>query len=314
MHASIPPSFPPGKSPAFVSASCAEPAYPGGLRAVARRVAWGKLFNAGQTCLAIDHVLVEASIHDAFVAEVTAAVAALHPAPHGAASGAASGHPRPFPDLARVVNAATAERLRAMVRSHAAAGGAVGPPGALERAAAAPRPDSGHADDDARLVAPAVLSGAPTLDGPSMKSEIFGPVLPVVGVGSAAHAARLINDRHPDPLALYAFGRDVAALRRDLLDRVPSGGACLNDCFSHYASPDLPFGGSGGGGGSGLGASHGRAGFDAFTHRRGVLERGAWGLEVPDGTIRYPPYATGIGETARIALVKFLTSTSLELP
>jgi coniferyl-aldehyde dehydrogenase len=114
-----------------------------------------------------------------------------------------------------------------------------------------------------------------------MREEVFGPLLPVVSYDEPDEAIRIVNSR-PRPLALYWFGRDRARLR-PVLDRTLSGGVAVNDTVMHAAVEALPFGGVGG---SGFGAYHGRAGFDAFTHRRAVLLQSRW-----SGTrLARPPY------------------------
>jgi aldehyde dehydrogenase (NAD+) len=114
-----------------------------------------------------------------------------------------------------------------------------------------------------------------------MADEIFGPVLPVVTVESAAAAIDYVN-RRPKPLALYVFTSSRALARR-LVDGIPSGGAVINHVAMHCLVPQLPFGGVGA---SGMGAYHGRWGFEALSHRRAVLSKTA----KPDPKLVYPPY------------------------
>ena len=114
-----------------------------------------------------------------------------------------------------------------------------------------------------------------------MGEEIFGPVLPVLPFDRLEEAENFILDR-PRPLALYLFSQD-RAVRRRFVERVPFGGGCVNDTILHLTNPRLPFGGVGN---SGMGRYHGRYSFDAFSHRRGVVESPAR----PDLPLRYPPY------------------------
>ena len=114
----------------------------------------------------------------------------------------------------------------------------------------------------------------------AMEEEIFGPVLPLLTYDSLDEALAFAAAR-PKPLALYLFSRRKEVQRR-VMGRLSFGGGCINDTVSHLATPFLPFGGVGA---SGMGAYHGRYGFEAFTHPKGVLSRGL----VPDLPLRYPP-------------------------
>ena len=121
----------------------------------------------------------------------------------------------------------------------------------------------------------------PAADDPVMTEEIFGPILPVLRVGSTDAAIRYINAK-PKPLALYVFTESAAQARR-VIDAVPSGGAVINHIAMHVMVPQLPFGGVGP---SGMGAYHGRWGFEAMSHRRAVLAKHS----SPDPKLFYPPY------------------------
>ena len=118
-------------------------------------------------------------------------------------------------------------------------------------------------------------------DAAVMQEEIFGPILPVLTVADVDEAVRFVNDR-PAPLAMYVFTSDDAAAER-VIERTTSGGVTVNHTMLHVAVPDLPFGGVGA---SGMGAYHGKAGFDTFSHRRAVLSKPAR----PDLPVLYPPY------------------------
>ncbi len=203
------------------------------IAAAARRIVAGKLVNAGQTCVAPDYVLVPRRSRDAFVAAAVAAARALYPEPDG-------------PGYTAVRRAAARARLAGLV----------------EGQTCVPLFDGPVADPK---VAP-VLVLDPAPDGALMREEIFGPLLPVLTYERLDEAIALINAR-PRALALYWFGRDDAALAR-LVDRTSSGTVSVNETVLHAAVESLPFGGIGA---SGLGAYHGRAGFDAFTHRRPVF-------------------------------------------
>jgi aldehyde dehydrogenase (NAD+) len=138
----------------------------------------------------------------------------------------------------------------------------------------------GHADENERYLAPTILRNVPA-DSPVMADEIFGPILPVLTVEDVGQAISFINAR-PKPLALYLFSRDDQAQER-VLEQTSSGGVTINHTLLHVAIPSLPFGGVGA---SGLGAYHGRASFETFSHRKSVLKKPTWF----DPWFFYPPY------------------------
>jgi aldehyde dehydrogenase (NAD+) len=138
----------------------------------------------------------------------------------------------------------------------------------------------GHSDSDALRIEPTVIVD-PSPSDPVMADEIFGPILPVLTVRSLDHAADYVN-RHPKPLALYIFAS--GRVGRSLIDRIPSGGAVINHVAMHCLVPSLPFGGVGA---SGMGAYHGKWGFETLSHRRAVLAKPA----KPDPRLVYPPYS-----------------------
>jgi aldehyde dehydrogenase (NAD+) len=233
-----------GKSPAMVGQSANVPV-------AARRIAWGKFVNAGQTCIAPDYVLVHESVHDELV---DALVAEIHRF-YGA-------DPRRSPDYARIVSDRHLARIEKLLGS-----GTVVTGGVVD-----------HAD---RYVAPTVLTGVGR-DDPVMREEVFGPVLPVLPVASAEEAAAFVR-AGDHPLALYAFSEDDAEVET-MLAGTTSGGVCVNGTLMHVSNPYLPFGGVGA---SGMGAYHGRFGFDTFSHERAVYRRST----AADPPVIYPPYS-----------------------
>lgn len=237
-----------GKSPALVDRS-ADP----GL--AAERIVWGKLVNAGQTCVAPDYVLVHRDDEAAFLEAAGAAVERFFGADQRASA-----------DLARIVDDAAFRRLAGALEATVAAGARV--------------VAGGGSDAAERYLAPTVLAGVPP-DAPLMREEIFGPLLPVLTYGSLDEAMRFVNGR-PKPLALYLFSRDAAVTER-VLRGTSAGGTVVNHALCHLANPALPFGGVGE---SGQGSYHGFAGFRAFSHERAVLYAGRWSL----GPLYYPPY------------------------
>jgi aldehyde dehydrogenase (NAD+) len=234
-----------GKSPTIVAADA-------DIDVAARRIAWGKFINAGQTCVAPDYVLVEASVEDRFLEALRAAITAFY-----------GDEPSASPDYSRIVNQRHHDRLTGLL----AAGG-------FDTTVT-----GGEGDRASRYLAPTVLSGVKP-DSAVMNEEIFGPILPVLAVDDIGEAIRFVNDRDK-PLALYAFSGNDRTLER-IVDNTSAGGVTLNHVVLHLAAPNLPFGGVGP---SGMGAYHGKAGFDVFTHRKPVLSKPTH----PDPPLLYPP-------------------------
>ncbi len=233
-----------GKSPAIVDQEC-------DLDVTARRIAWGKFFNAGQTCVAPDYVLVHRSMEQPLLDALKRSIAEFYGA-----------DPKQSPDYARIVSKGHLQRLVGFLKDGEVVVG-------------------GEHDEEQRFLAPTVLKGVKE-DAPVMAEEIFGPVLPVLPVDGIDEAIAFVNAR-PKPLALYVFTSD-SHTSREVLSRTSSGGACVNDAVSHLVPPDLPFGGVGE---SGMGAYHGRHSFETFSHRKSVFDRVTW----LDLKLRYPPYA-----------------------
>jgi aldehyde dehydrogenase (NAD+) len=232
-----------GKSPAIVSRNA-------NLKVAARRIAWGKFMNAGQTCIAPDYVLVEQPVHDEFVRLLGESITEFYGA-----------DPQVSADLARIVNEPHFHRLEKLLHCGTVAVG-------------------GQSDVDTRYIAPTVLTGITRAD-PVMDEEIFGPILPVLSVDSINEAIEFVN-ADEKPLALYTFSDDSDE-NDTVLARATSGGACVNGTILHISNPSLPFGGVGE---SGTGAYHGKFGFDTFSHHRGVHTRSTR----LDPALMYPPY------------------------
>jgi aldehyde dehydrogenase (NAD+) len=230
-----------GKSPVIIAAD-------GDVTVAARRVAWTKLLNSGQTCIAPDYVLIDEKLKDAFVTALTATVAEFQ---------------QGEPAAQRIVNRRQLERIAGLLDG---AGGRVALGGGVDREAGAIEPTI-------------VLDPDPA--APLMTEEIFGPVLPVIGVPSVQAAIDFVNAR-PKPLALYLF-TGSGAVKQQVLTSTSSGGAVINHLTMHCLVPQLPFGGVGN---SGMGAYHGEWGFQTFSHRKSVLSKPA----KPDPSILYPPY------------------------
>ena len=240
-----------GKSPVLIDRG--QP-----LDRVAVDIAYGKLANAGQTCIAPDYVLVHEADVDAFVEAWHQAVAALYP--NGPAS----------EDYTSIVNVRHYERLCGLLDDARAKGARVVETG--------PSPE--QAKRRAHTLPPTLILNVH--DGMRiMQEEIFGPLLPIVTYRDLADAIAFVNAR-PRPLALYYFGSS-ATNRREVLTRTTSGGVTINGTILHYAQDDLPFGGVGT---SGVGAYHGIEGFRAFSHQKAVFDVGRWN----GGALLRPPF------------------------
>lgn len=233
-----------GKSPAIVCKDA-------NLEVAATRIAWGKFFNAGQTCVGVDYALVHASLYEEFIDKICESIYTFY-----------GNDPRSSPDLARIVNLPNLERLAGLLSDQTVAHG-------------------GQVVSDDLYMAPTVLRDVDP-DSPVMQEEIFGPILPVLPFQKVNEAIEFIN-AHEKPLAAYVFSQDKATQSK-ILSRVSSGGACVNDTLTQLAVGDAPFGGVGM---SGMGAYHGYDGYLAFTHRRTVLTR----VTAFDPSMRYPPYS-----------------------
>ena len=233
-----------GKSPCLVDRHM-------DLDVAARRIVWGKFYNAGQTCIAPDYVLVHEAIEEALLLRLKKTLRDFYgPEPHRS------------PDFGRIVNVRHHRRLvRLLPGSGAILCG-------------------GDASEDERYLAPTILRDV-SAEAPVMAEEIFGPILPVVRIRDMDEAIAFVNAR-PKPLALYLFSKDRAVQKR-VLERTSSGGAVINHTLLHEVMPSLPFGGVGA---SGMGAYHGKASFETFSHRKAVLVKSTWF----DLQLQSPPY------------------------
>jgi len=232
-----------GKSPVIIDESA-------NVKVAARRIAWGKWLNAGQTCVAPDYVLVNEKVRDRFIDELGKAVTDFYGAdPHTSDS------------YGRIVSDRHYNRLRTMIDGGRVVVG-------------------GDTKDDERYIAPTVLVDL-DLSSPLMNEEIFGPLLPVLSVKSVDEAVAFVTAR-PHPLALYVFAERKTVVD-NVLARTTAGGVTVNGTLMHLTSPHLPFGGVGE---SGMGGYHGKAGVRLFQHMKPVLARGT----KLDPSIAYPPY------------------------
>jgi aldehyde dehydrogenase (NAD+) len=241
-----------GKTPGIVDRSA-------DVAGAARAIAWGKFFNAGQTCLAPDYVLVHDAVHDRLVSELAGAVARFY--------GGTANACRASPDFGRIVDDAHWSRLDGLVEDAVAAGATV----AL----------GGERNADSRYFAPTILTAvAPTMR--VMREEIFGPVLPVLRFADRAEGLQYAR-ANGRPLGSYLFAGERSAAEA-WVRGVLAGGTVVNNTLLHYANPALPFGGVGT---SGMGSYHGYHGFLTMSHLRPVVVQRRPVLS----RLLYPPYS-----------------------
>ncbi|HEY6880298.1 MAG TPA: aldehyde dehydrogenase family protein [Polyangiales bacterium] len=222
------------------------------LQVAAKRVAWAKFFNCGQTCVAPDYLLVHEKVYDRFLDTLSATLKHFY-----------GENPQQSPDYCRIINARHHRRLMDLLPGSGTV--AIG----------------GQSDASDLFIAPTVLRDVPD-DAPAMRDEIFGPILPALKVASIDEAIKRINAR-PKPLALYVFSSNDA-VQDQVIAQTSSGGVVVNHAVQHLAVQGLPFGGVGE---SGMGAYHGKHSFDTFSHKKAVLKRGT--ILEPD--LPYPPYS-----------------------
>ena len=232
-----------GKSPCLIDKSA-------DIEVAASRIAWGKFINAGQTCVAPDHVLVHRDVSQQFVDTLSRKIREFY-----------GDDPEQSPDFCRIASERHAARFKQLLEGQTIHTG-------------------GQVDVAKRFVAPTIVLD-PSPDSPLMQEEIFGPVLPVITVDEMHHAIRFVAER-PKPLALYLFTKSKA-LEDAVLDRLSAGTVCVNDAVIFMVSPELPFGGVGN---SGMGRYTGWFGFETFSHMKPVMKR-SFRFDAP---MRYPPY------------------------
>lgn len=236
------------------------------LKDAAASIVYGKLVNGGQTCIAPDYAVVHASDCDAFIQELQNASKEQFSNPE---------------EFTGAIDEHQLARWHQLVQDAVDRGAQVTP------LISAP-------NTELPFTPVALLNVSE--DALIMQEEIFGPILPIVAINDTDSTIRYINER-PKPLALYWFGKDKKVMQR-ILNETRSGGVTINDTLFHAAIEDLPFGGIGA---SGMGAYHGKAGFEAFSHRKSVLEvRGFFGLNFLRGTkLARPPYSKGVERLLR---------------
>lgn len=232
-----------GKSPCIIDKTA-------DIAVTAKRLAWGKTLNSGQTCIAPDYILVDKRVEERFAQYLVEAIEQLY-----------GEDPISSPDYGSIVNEKHYNRLINLIDIRKTYYGGVTDPARLK-------------------LSPTVLRGV-TAEDAVMQEEIFGPIFPIIPVETMAEAEDFVLAREK-PLALYLFTKRKIVEER-FLQYVSFGGGCVNDTIMHIASTDLPFGGVGN---SGMGSYHGIKSFETFSHQKSVLKKACW-LDLP---LRYPPY------------------------
>ena len=220
------------------------------LKLAAKRIVFGKYLNCGQTCVAPDYVYCHRSVKDQLLKEVQNQIRKQY-----------GSHPLDNPDYGKIINEKHFDRILGLIEETKVIHG-------------------GSSDRKALRIEPTVLDNVSFSD-PVMQEEIFGPVMPVLVFDSLEEVIARINSM-PHPLALYFFTSDKAAAK-EITSRCGFGGGCINDTIIHLATTEMGFGGFGE---SGMGAYHGKTGFDTFTHYKSIVDKKTW-LDLP---IRYQPY------------------------
>lgn len=229
------------------------------IKLAAKRIVFGKYLNCGQTCVAPDYVLCQRSVKEALIRELKAQIQAQYGA-----------KPLSNPQYGKIVNEKHFERLCGLIDPEKVVYG-------------------GERNRETLQIAPTVLDRV-TWEDAVMQEEIFGPILPILTYESFDELYDLLADR-PKPLALYLFTEDRECMQ-EATSRFAFGGGCINDTVIHLATSEMGFGGVGE---SGMGAYHGRAGFDAFSHWKSIVDKKTW-MDLP---MRYQPYQRKYGTLLR---------------
>lgn len=218
------------------------------LNLAARRIVWGKFLNAGQTCIAPDYIMVDKEVQAEFLSKLSARIEEMDFSFENK-------------NYVQIIDEKNIDRLEKLIDNNKVVCG-------------------GEIDKSRRFFLPTIMKDV-TFDDKIMQDEIFGPILPIIAYDNLADA--IIKVKHlPKPLSCYVFSSE-AAVRNRIIRELSFGGGALNDTIMHISNSKLPFGGVGS---SGIGRYHGKAGFDAFTHYKSVLDKATWF----DPDLKYPPY------------------------
>lgn len=242
-----------GKSPCIIDETA-------NLPLAAKRIIWGKLFNAGQTCIAPDYVVVHYRMKKKLIPLLIKEI-----------ENALGENPEQSEDFARIINLKNWKRQLSLIENQFILYG-------------------GQSNEENLYLAPTLLD-EPIAESPVMQEEIFGPILPIITYENKENLYRILN-RYEKPLALYLFSED-RKFQKEILSTFSFGGGCINDTLTHFTNKNLPFGGVGH---SGMGAYHGKLGFDSFSHKKSVVKKANW-LDIP---LRYAPYQGKLNIIKRI--------------
>lgn len=224
------------------------------LKLAAKRIVFGKYLNCGQTCVAPDYVLCHSSVKDQLIKEICTQITAQY-----------SSKPLQNPDYGKIINEKHFHRILGLINPAKVVLG-------------------GESNENTLQIAPTVMDNV-SWDDAVMQEEIFGPVLPVLTFDNYDELYRIMSSK-PKPLAFYFFAEDKQRIR-EVTERCSYGGGCVNDTIIHLATSEMGFGGVGE---SGMGSYHGKAGFDAFSHTKSIVDKKTW-IDLP---MRYQPYKKGI--------------------
>ncbi|MDO6758682.1 aldehyde dehydrogenase [Tamlana sp. 2_MG-2023] len=231
------------------------------VKMTAKRIVWAKFLNAGQTCVAPDYILVEKTIETRFLEALKAEIENHYDQNYTDA-----------PNYLQIINTTNFERLVKLINQDKLYFG-------------------GQTNKDARFISPTILNKV-SFEDEVMKDEIFGPILPVISFSNLDDAIQKVKDQ-PSPLSCYIYSKSNTTIKK-ILKEVSFGGGAVNDSLMHLSNSKLPFGGVGL---SGIGAYHGKTGFDAFSHQKSILHKSFW-LEP---NLKYSPYSN-----MKLRIIKWL--------
>ena len=232
-----------GKSPCIVDETC-------DIKLSAKRIAFGKFLNSGQTCIAPDHIFIHKSIKDEFVSELIKVINTFY-----------TDNQEKSKDFGRIINELHFDRVSALLQDGYIIFG-------------------GKVNREEKYISPTLIENI-NQDSELINSEIFGPILPIIEFENIDELIETIRVK-PKPLALYIFSSSKQTQNK-IMSKISSGGVCVNDTIMHLVPENLPFGGVGN---SGMGSYHGKKSFETFSHQRSVLTRGTF-LDI---ALRYPPF------------------------
>ena len=224
------------------------------VKLTAKRIVWGKFINAGQTCIAPDYILVNDKIKSKLIEALKDEIVLAYTEDTESSQ-----------DFARIVNHKNWKRLTSFLENQTIIFG-------------------GKTNENDNYIAPTLLD-EPKLNSPVMQEEIFGPILPIISYKDISEIEKIISN-YEKPLSLYVFSNNIK-WAKSIVEKYSFGGGCINDTVIHFSNNRLPFGGVGH---SGIGAYHGKRSFDAFSHKKAIVNKKTW-LDLP---MRYAPYKNKI--------------------